>query len=139
MIHLRKLNRVLIRRTTKLSFFSPVNFDVARKLISHSHSHFATNKHYEATNLSLPPPSSQGATAGFVAALCFNLWIVIGKFTYGAGQSPVLPTSTEGCPVLDVVFDGTLEGSRAPFVNSTDYSIYNGSSAAPGYSQLFNE
>ncbi|XP_037782149.1 sodium-coupled monocarboxylate transporter 1-like [Penaeus monodon] len=91
------------------------------------------------TAVAAPWVSAKGATAGFVAALCFNLWIVIGKFTYGAGQSPVLPTSTEGCPVLDVVFDGTLEGSRAPFVNSTDYSIYNGSSAAPGYSQLFND
>ncbi|XP_064095596.1 sodium-coupled monocarboxylate transporter 2-like [Macrobrachium nipponense] len=45
-----------------------------------------------------PWVNMKGAYAGFITALSFNMWLLIGQFSTGRGQPEMLPLSTEGCP-----------------------------------------
>ncbi|XP_066983258.1 sodium-coupled monocarboxylate transporter 2-like [Macrobrachium rosenbergii] len=50
------------------------------------------------TGICAPWVSLKGAYAGFITALAFSLWLMIGQFIAGHGQTEKLPLSTEGCP-----------------------------------------
>ncbi|MPC43238.1 Sodium-coupled monocarboxylate transporter 2 [Portunus trituberculatus] len=45
-----------------------------------------------------PWANTKSVVGGFVVALIYNIWIVVGKFLYGGGSPKRLPLSTEGCP-----------------------------------------
>ncbi|XP_063614957.1 sodium-coupled monocarboxylate transporter 1-like [Penaeus indicus] len=72
------------------------------------------------TGILAPWVNAKGALAGFVSALVFNLWLVIGKFVHGAGKSEELPLSTDGCLAEDVLLGGTVNGTGV-LINGTDY------------------
>ncbi|XP_042880689.1 sodium-coupled monocarboxylate transporter 1-like [Penaeus japonicus] len=82
------------------------------------------------TAIIAPWVNSKGAIAGFVSALTFNLWLVIGKFVFKAGNSEKLPLSTEGCLAEDVLVGGALNGTSV-FVNGTDYVTLTTTAAVP--------
>lgn len=42
--------------------------------------------------------ASQGVVVGFLTAICYNIWIMVGKFLGGGGSPKRLALSTEGCP-----------------------------------------
>lgn len=82
----------------------------------------------------------QGALAGFVSALAFNLWIVGGKFVHGAGKSEKLTLSTDGCLAEDVLLGGAVNGTGLA-INGTDYVAFSTTTtttAGPG-DQLIEE
>ncbi|XP_064115943.1 sodium-coupled monocarboxylate transporter 1-like [Macrobrachium nipponense] len=69
------------------------------------------------TAIGAPWVNAKGAISGFSVAVAFNLWLIIGKFYYGAGKGDKLPLSTAGCPMEEVLlrspynvshFEGTL-------------------------------
>ncbi|XP_068203717.1 sodium-coupled monocarboxylate transporter 2-like [Palaemon carinicauda] len=63
----------------------------------------------------------KGAYAGYITALLFNLWLVIGQFVIGQGDPEKLPLSTENCPDqnLHLLLNSTLDS----LTNTTEPSL----------------
>ncbi|KAG0723355.1 hypothetical protein GWK47_042858 [Chionoecetes opilio] len=64
---------------------------------------------------------------GFLAALTFNVWMVVGNFVTGGGSPARLPLSVAGCAspmnaTLDVLASTTLDSTT---VDQTEKSLYN--------------
>ncbi|CAL4128793.1 unnamed protein product, partial [Meganyctiphanes norvegica] len=52
------------------------------------------------TAIAAPWVNKWGALSGFLSAFVFNMCLVISKFYLKAGNSPILPLSTDSCPAL---------------------------------------
>ncbi|KAG0726809.1 Sodium-coupled monocarboxylate transporter 2 [Chionoecetes opilio] len=79
------------------------------------------------TGILLPWVNAKGAFMGFLAALTFNVWMVVGNFVTGGGSPARLPLSVAGCAspmnaTLDVLASTTLDSTT---VDQTEKSLYN--------------
>ncbi|KAK8387781.1 hypothetical protein O3P69_018334 [Scylla paramamosain] len=65
-----------------------------------------------------PWANTKSVVGGFLTALIYNIWIVVGKFRYGRGSPKRLPLSTEGCPenLLLQLANATLTTTSLPDV-----------------------
>lgn len=65
-----------------------------------------------------PWANTKSVVGGFLTALIFNVWIMVGKFRYGGGSPKRLPLSTEGCPenLLLQLANATLTTTSTPDV-----------------------
>ncbi|XP_064101324.1 sodium-coupled monocarboxylate transporter 2-like [Macrobrachium nipponense] len=71
----------------------------------------------------------KGVYAGFITALAFNMWLMIGQFITGYGQPEKLPLSTEEC--LENLYDWnststvmTTVSSDEPYEEAVEKTIY---------------
>ncbi|XP_066946922.1 sodium-coupled monocarboxylate transporter 2-like [Macrobrachium rosenbergii] len=65
----------------------------------------------------------QGAYAGFITTLSFNMWLLIGQFSVGHRQPEMLPLSTEGCPESVYHLNSTLVLSLDSPTENLTYSV----------------
>ncbi|XP_050736584.1 sodium-coupled monocarboxylate transporter 1-like [Eriocheir sinensis] len=68
----------------------------------------------------VPWVNTKGVVIGFLTAISYNLWIVVGKFYRGGGSPQMLPLSMKGCP------ENILNFVNSTIINSTselDFTI----------------
>ncbi|XP_068244728.1 sodium-coupled monocarboxylate transporter 1-like [Palaemon carinicauda] len=75
------------------------------------------------TGIGAPWVNAKGAISGFSVAVIFNMWLILGKFYYGAGKSAKLPLSTEGCPMEELLSRSAYNVSHFVDPVSVDFPI----------------